>query len=105
MAQFLVYTNRNAASRKAFPFFVDIQSNLLRDLPTTVVIPLCAPASFAGEPITRLCPVVAFDGQQYLALTQQLAGIERKRLGDAVADISGYRDVLLAAVDFITSGI
>ena len=97
MGQFLVYANRNAVSCRAFPFFVDIQSNLLRDLPTTVVIPLCNPGSFADKPITRLCPVLEFNGQKYLALSQQLAGIERKRLGEVVADVSAYSEVLLAA--------
>lgn len=105
MAQFLVYANRNPASRKQFPYFIDIQSNLLRDLPTTVVIPLCAPASVHGKPITRLCPLLQIDAQNWIAMSQQLAGIERKLLGEAVADVSAYREVLLAAVDFITSGI
>jgi toxin CcdB len=88
MGQFLVYANRNATSRSEFPFLVDIQSNLLRDLPTTMVIPLCHPASFLGKPITKLCPVLEFNGHKYLALSQQLAGIARKRLGQVrVADV------------------
>ncbi len=105
MAQFMVYANRHPVSRKQFPYFVDIQSNLLRDLPTTVVIPLCDPTSVAGKALTRLCPLLEISGQSWLAMTPQLAGIERKQLGDAVTDVSAYRDVLLAAIDFITSGI
>lgn len=41
MAQFSVYQNRNAKSRERFPFLLEVQSNL----PTTVVVPLCDPAS------------------------------------------------------------
>lgn len=105
MAQFMVCANRHPASCRQFPYFIDIQSNLLRDLPTTVVIPVCDPASVAGKVLTRLCPLLEIKAQSWLVMTPQLAGIERKQLGEVVQDVSAYRDVLLAAVDFITSGI
>lgn len=40
MGQFWAYTNPNPATRDSYPFLLEIQSNLLRDLRTTVVIPL-----------------------------------------------------------------
>ena len=48
MAQFKAYENPNKATRKTYPYLLDIQSNLLDDLRTTVVIPLCA-TSLAGK--------------------------------------------------------
>ena len=47
MAQFSAYANSNPATRESYPYLLDIQSNLLRDLRTTIVIPL-SPAGAAG---------------------------------------------------------
>jgi toxin CcdB len=105
MPQFSVYQNLNTKSRELFPFMVEIQSNLLKDLPTTVVVPLCNPNSFGGKVITRLCPVIEFDGKQFMAVSPQLAGVERKILGKEVANVPNWRDALLASIDFILSGI
>ena len=67
---------------------LDIQSDLLSDLRTTVVIPLCPVAAVGGDAITKLCPIMAIDGKRYVALSHHLAGVDRKLLGKAVADLS-----------------
>lgn len=105
MAQFRVYQNPNPASRKTYPYLLDIQSNLLDELRTTVVVPLC-PASVAGKAaITKLCPILDIDGTSFVAMTQLLAGIDRKSLGQEVCDLGHYRSDLIAALDFVISGI
>ena len=105
MVQFLAYENPNKASKNTYPYLLDIQSNLLDDLRTTVVIPLC-PANLAGKAaITKLCPVFEIDGKSFVALTQQIAGIDRKSLGKIAFDLSHYRSEIIAAVDFILFGI
>ncbi len=105
MAQFMVYQNKNPHTQNTYPYFVDIQSNLLKELRTTVVIPLCHLAPYNKKPMTTICPIVMFNGNQYVALTQQLAGVDRKILGTEIASISEYRDDLIAAIDFIVSGV
>lgn len=105
MAQFEVYENPNRASRKTYPYLLDIQSNLLSDLRTTVVIPLCPVTTIGGDAITKLCPVLSIESKRYVALSHQLAGVDRKLLGKAVADLSRYRSEIIAAMDFIVSGI
>lgn len=40
MAQFNAYENPSKASKRAYPYLLDIQSNLLEDLSTTIAIPL-----------------------------------------------------------------
>lgn len=105
MAQFEVYENPNRASRKTYPFLLDIQSDLLSDLRTTVVIPLSPVAAVGDAAIAKLCPVVSIDGKRFVALAQQLAGIDRKILGKAVANLSRYRPEIIAALDFIVAGI
>ena len=105
MAQFAVYENPNRASRKIYPFLLDVQSDLLSDLRTTVVIPLCPVAAIGGDAITKLCPVMVIDGKRFVALSHQLAGVDRKLLGKAVADLSRHRPEIIAALDLIVSGI
>ncbi|KOR30903.1 plasmid maintenance protein CcdB [Achromatium sp. WMS3] len=105
MSEFYAYKNLNKATQKVYPYLLDIQSNLLADLNTTVVIPLC-PISLARKAaITKLCPILNIEGNQFVAFTQQIAGIERRFLGRKICDLSQYRSEIIAAFDFIISGI
>jgi toxin CcdB len=105
MAQFRVYENPNSTTKKTYPYLLDIQSNLLDGLRTTVVIPLC-PVSVAGKAaISKLCPTLTIENQSYIAFTQQLAGIDRKTLGKEICDLSHFRPEIIDALDFIISGI
>lgn len=105
MSQFFAYANPNPVTRKLFPYLLDIQSDLLDELRTTVVAPLC-PAAMAGEGvISKLCPEVEIDSRKYLVFTQQIAAVDRKALGKKVCDLSGYRHSIIAALDFVISGI
>ena len=105
MAQFTVYQNKNPQSNKAFPLLLDIQTNLLDSLQTTVVIPLKKLGSNKDKALTHLTPIVNIDGTDYLILTPQLAGIQRKELGKAIADITYARTEILNALDFLVTGI
>jgi toxin CcdB len=105
MAQFTAYENNNNATKKTYPYLLDIQSNLLDELRTTVAIPLCPASLVKGAAISKLCPVLTIDRKEYVALTQQIAGIDRKFLGKEVRDLSHYRSEIIAALDFIVSGI
>jgi toxin CcdB len=105
MAQFQAYENRNLSSCKRYPYLLDIQSDLLDELRTTVVVPLSPAAQAESVRMTYLNPIIEIDGERYIALTQELAGIERKRLGKAVHDLGKYRDRIMAAVDFLITGI
>lgn len=105
MAQFWVYKNTNRATQQRIPYLLDIQSSLLDDLQTTVVIPLHPKALIGKAAMTRLCPEVEIEGEQFVALTSQIAGVDRKVLGQKVCDLSVYRAEIIAAVDFMISGI
>jgi toxin CcdB len=105
MAQFTAYENPNKTTKKTYPYLLDIQSNLLEDLRTTVVIPLCATGLAGKAAITKLCPIVEIEGKKFIALTQQIAGINRNSLGKKAADLSKYRSEIIAAMDFVISGV
>ena len=105
MPQFHLYKNSNKATQKTYPFLLDIQSNLLSDIRTTVVVPLM-PERIAGpHTISKLNPMVRIKNEQFAVMTQNLAGIDRKILGDPVGDLTHYRSDVFAAIDFVLTGI
>jgi toxin CcdB len=105
MSQFTVYQNKNNATKKAVPLLLDIQSNLLQDLQTTVVIPLYQAETNRDKALTKLTPLLKIAGAEYLAFTTHLAGISRRELGKAVATVEQYRQEIIAAIDFMLAGV
>ncbi|WP_019866128.1 CcdB family protein [Methylovulum miyakonense] len=103
MPQFDLHENRNPKTKGLVPYLLDVQSDLLGDLASTVVIPLC-PAGIPTRGMTRLTPCLEIDGESYLLLTPQLAGIPRKELGKAIGNLGSYRDEIVGAVDFLLVG-
>jgi toxin CcdB len=105
MPQFSLYKNANKETQKTYPYLLDIQSNLLDDLRTTVVIPLM-PQRLAGDhTISELNPLIKIRSENFTVMTQNLAGIDRNVLGAYVGDLSQYRSEIIAAIDFVLSGI
>lgn len=104
MKQFMVYANTNAESRKRYPYLLNVQTDLLDDLQTCVVVPLTPVDKSSGAQITRLTPTLRVAGEDYLMVTPQLAGIHRRELGEEVADIADKRGEILSAMDFLISG-
>jgi len=104
VAQFSVYRNKNPASKATYPFLVDVQSNLLEDLRTRVVVPLSKVASLARKPVSQLTPLLQFEGDTYVLVTPQLAGIPRSELGAVSGSLSDRRDTIVAALDFLLTG-
>jgi toxin CcdB len=105
MAQFAVYRNKNPKSKSAYPYLVDVQSDLLSDLQTRVVVPLAKFTALRKKPIRDLTPVVDVDGGKYLLLIPQLAGISIGELGQPLGTVSAHRDEIVAAVDFLITGV
>jgi toxin CcdB len=52
-----------------------------------------------------LTPVLVVDDKDYLLMTPQLAGVAARDLGPPVADLSGQRPAVLAALDLLFTGI
>jgi len=105
VSQFDVYRNRNPETNEIFPFLLDVQSDLLESLRTTVVIPLGRYSVVRDRIMTKLCPIMEIDGARYAALTQQIAGIDKTLLGARVANVSHHRSAIVDAIDLIISGI
>jgi toxin CcdB len=104
MAQFSVYRNKNARTKATFPLLVDVQSNLLEELQTRVVIPLTKATALTRKPLDQLTPILKFEDDAYVLVTPQLAGMARKELGAPSGSLAEHRDVILGAMDFLLSG-
>lgn len=105
MAQFGVHRNPNPQTRALMPFLLDVQSDLLADLGTRVVVPLCPASAMKGKLVRTLMPVFLIDSKSCAMLTPQLAGIEKKKIGPKVADLAAHRNEIIAALDLLFTGI
>jgi toxin CcdB len=104
MAQFDVHRNSDPRTCKRQPFIVDLQSDFLSDLQTRVVVPLTKAESF-GPPIKRLNPTFKIANRSLVLSTAELAGIDRRDLGESVGSLADSRDEIIAALDFLFTGI
>ena len=105
MAQFSVHLNGNPHTAADIPYLLDVQTDLLADLSTRVVVPLYRAEVMAGKVVRRLMPTFIIDGQPLVMVTPQLAGVANKLLGPPVADLSDQRDLIIAALDLLVTGI
>ena len=105
MAQFDVFRNPGTATRKHFPYLVDIQSPYLEELATRIVIPLGEASLFKGTAMKGLTPEVTFQDEHLLLLTPQISAIRKKQLKGPIGSLSHMRDDLLNALDFAMFGI
>lgn len=105
MAQFAVHENTNPATRAAVPLLLDVQSDLLAELGTRVVVPLYTASAMQGKMLITLTPRFEIEGEPYVMMTPQMAGIAKKQLGAKVADLAAQRDEIIAALDLLITGI
>ena len=105
MPQFSVYKNKNPKSRSTCPYLIDVQSDLLSDLGTRVVVPLIKRGALTRKPIKNLMPAIRVDGQEFIMMVPQLAGIAAGDLGAPVANAAEHRGEVVAALDFLITGV
>lgn len=104
MAQFDVYLNPNAATRKSIPYLLDVQADLLDTLTTRVVVPLVL-AEEMGIAAKQLNPQFKVKGVAVVMSTAELAGVSNRSLGEKVASLKNKRDEVIAALDLLFTGI
>lgn len=105
MAQFAVYKNINPATSAAVPLLLNVQSDLLAELGTRVVVPLYVASTMQGKILKTLTPQFDIEGELYVMMTLQMAGIANKQLGAKVANLAARRDEIIAALDLLITGI
>jgi toxin CcdB len=105
MAQFDVYPNPSKTSKVQYPYLVDIQSSLLSELATRIVIPLGKRSAFGGETMQGLTPEISFADQELLLLTPQISSVPEKYLKRPIGSLSHFRDQIVGALDLAITGI
>ena len=103
MAQFDVYANPNPATNRTIPYLLDIQTELLNNLTTRVVIPLYT-VSAMGKAAKHLNLQFSVKLTTVIMSTAELAGIAVKSLGEKVCSLKEHRNEIIAAIDFLISG-
>ena len=105
MSQYSLYKNENKSSKKTYPYFVDVQSDLLDSLNSTIVIPLTTSKETNKKIAKGLCPVLEIDGKDYVLLTHQMTSVPVSLLKSELMIIDNYRYEILRAIDLLLTGI
>jgi toxin CcdB len=96
MARFDLY-------RTASGFAVDVQTDLLYQLNTRLLVPL-VPLASAPMPAGRLNPVLEIDGELYSLQPQLMAAVPDRELRRPVDNLLRHYDRIVAAIDMIFNG-
>lgn len=105
MAQFALYENQNPDSRESYPFFVDVQNSLLDSLNSRLVVPLTSYRNLDESNISNLCPIITLHEERFVVLTHQMTNVPTSALKVAVTSLDYLRDDIIAAIDFLVTGI
>lgn len=105
MACFDVYRNESSRTAKRFPYFLSVQSALLDNFETCVVVPLGRAAVVEGKPAQTLTPALLVDGETYVMYTPELGAVPAGILRRRVANLDDQRDAIVRALDFLFGGI
>ena len=98
MARYDVYPNPSGAG-----FLLDVQTDLLGDLNTRIVVPLL-PRSTAPKPARRLNPVFEIDSEELVMVTQFLAAVPTSVLQAPVGHLRDAFDTITDAIDMVMQG-
>ncbi len=98
MARYDVYINPQGSG-----FLLNVQSDLLEELTTRVVIPLLPQSENLKLP-RRLNPLFVIDGKPYKMVTNLIAAIPLSELGQPRANFLNHHDDIVAALDMLFQG-
>lgn len=105
MQQFTLYENENKNSKKAYPYFVDVQNDLLDELNSRIVIPLSLYKTLNKTNAKKLCPVFEIKKEPFVLLTHQMTSVPRSILKKKVTTLERFRYEILGAIDLLITGI
>ena len=101
----MLYKNENKNSKKAYPYFVDVQNDLLGELNSRIVIPLSSQKTLNNINAKKLCPIIEINEGVFILLTHQMTSVPRTALKKKVASLEQYRYDILGAIDLLLTGI
>jgi toxin CcdB len=98
MARFDVFAGRIEGS-----YLLDVQSDLLDNFKTRVVVPLL-PVATAPPPMRELHPTFEINGRKLVMATHLIATVAASELGDSRLNLAKQHDVIVAALDMLFQG-
>ena len=103
--QFDVYENTDKDTKKVYPYFIDIQTNLLDSLNSRAVIPLTPVKNVSKEYPKNLCPTISIDNKDFALLTHQITSVPISLLKRKTISAKEHRTDIISAIDFLATGI
>ena len=103
MSQFEVYPNP-ARQRQAYPYVVQLQSDVAAITPREVVIAPLVPASMLAVREAVLLPLVHVSDRDYRLCVPMLGTAPANQLANPIGDVSESRWKILAAIDHLFTG-
>ncbi|HTH17359.1 MAG TPA: CcdB family protein [Magnetospirillum sp.] len=103
MAQFDIHRNPVGDMADAAPYVVALQADPLAAMPTRLVAPLALLEDF--QPVRNLNPIVEIDGERFAVMVNLMATLPRTVLGAPVGSLAQHRNDIIAALDFLFTGI
>ncbi len=105
MARFDIYPNPGQTKKSDVPYLLDVQSELLSDLDSRVVVPLRRVDRFDKVALPQsLSPVFEIEGLTCFMETPKLAAVPAKILKAPVASLSEHGATITASLDFLFQG-
>lgn len=103
--QFDVYENPSPKMRDVYPLVVDVQSNLLGSLATRMVVPLAVTTLPTKDLPQRLCPLITVNSKSLMLVPFEAAPLDKRLLKVKVTSVFDQSHEIIAAMDFVLSGI
>ncbi|WP_347253966.1 CcdB family protein [Leminorella grimontii] len=105
MAQFTVYKN-SGKNKSIYPFFIDVQSDLLSHLSTRIVMPIALKTSENSQ-INQVTPAFLIKGREYVVISQMVTTVSANMLKEEaiVVQAEYLRNKIVSAVDLLFTGI
>ncbi len=100
--QFDVCLNPNTATKAYAPYLLILQSDVIETRSTCVVAPLVKMDTF--NPAEKLNPVATVEGERFIISIAELAGVDRRAIGDVICNLAQQRDEVVKALDLLFLG-
>jgi toxin CcdB len=84
-------------------YLLDVQSNLITNVGTRLVVPMF-PTGSVPRVLTKLHPVFEIDGEPHLMATHLMGAVPAPDLGPVVGSLDRHYDRIVAAIDMIFLG-
>jgi toxin CcdB len=105
VAQYDIYENPFTGGRQSVPYVLDVQSGLMSQLPTRLVLPLSRVGANAVKLPVHLCPRVEVDGEALTLMPHLAAPLASRLLRKPIASIAHRASEIASAMDAVLSGV